>query len=160
MPDDISITSVFDYAKSPPRKDRDIPSPPTVYATYVEHVPNSHPKSSAGSADLVVYANGALTLSADKKTLTGELKLWRNFYQPSSPLDGQPAAEDVFVDMHDNLTVAISVTDGGQATYLKNLKGHPIGGFGPTALDAKFDNAIFIENSAYGMRSLSFTLGI
>src|SRR5436305_7580871 len=79
MPDDTTLQSVFDYAKQGPLSGGEFPTLAAIFATFVEHFPNSHPPgSSKGSADLVTYVNGRLTLSQNKKTLSGEFRLWRN----------------------------------------------------------------------------------
>ena len=77
MTDDVSINDLFGWAKK-----GKLPSggefPPTavVYFTTVRHNANLHPSTNPETVDLVNWANGPMTLSPDKKTLTGEGKLW------------------------------------------------------------------------------------
>jgi hypothetical protein len=153
MPNDATLKSVFDLAKQGP-SGGEFPSLPVVFATFVEHFSNSHPASNKDSADLVTYSNGQLRLSADKKTLSGEFKLWRNIFK--SDQTGPP---DAFADPRTELTILLSVSQSGQASYQKKLKGKPIGGVPPLPLAASYENGLFVEKSQSGVRSLSFTLG-
>jgi hypothetical protein len=159
MPNDTTIKSLFDYAKQPPVGDPSINLGPTVFATYVSHAPNSHPPGSGTSADLVQYANGALALSSDGKKLTGDLKVWRNIETMNFTFDGPLTPPDQFDDPKSKVTIAISISDSGQATQQRKLNGTPIGGQPPNVLNATFANAMFVEKSPSGMQSLSFTLG-
>jgi hypothetical protein len=158
MPNDTTLKSVFDYAKGPPIIDGEFPTWPVVYATFVEHFSNSHPRLDVlpGGADLVTYANGPLTLSANEKVLSGECKLWRNKdYQGDDGGLGQPPTPpDVFRDAP--WTVTITVMDSGQATWQrKTSKGH----FEPLfPMNAVYDHGLFVERETGTVRSLSFTL--
>ena len=161
VPEDKTLKSVFDYAKQGPLSGGEFPTLPAVYATFVEHFPNSHPPQSDQTADLVTYANGMLTLSADKKTLSGEFKLWRNKLAPGSPefFGSPPTPPDAFDDADSDISVLISVSEAGKATQQRKLKGKAIGGMPPIALSAAYQEGMFVERSGSGMRSLSFTLG-
>jgi hypothetical protein len=159
MPNDTTLKSVFDYAKIPLIVVGEFPFEPVVRATYVEHAANQHPPNGDTTADRVWYANGPLTLSANKKELSGEMKVWSNYYKPggSPPFSNQPSApEDEFAEDDSKRTVRITVTEDGQAwrQYKVNGSGFPFG----TAIDATFENAMFVEKSPGFMRSLSFTL--
>jgi hypothetical protein len=161
MPNDTTLKSVFDHAKSPPTGGGEFQSKGVVYATYVEHAANQHPKDGDTTADRVWYANGLLTLSANKKELSGEMKVWSNYHHPGGPL---PFAEpprvepaDAFAEDGSKRTVRIRVAETGQA-----WREHKVNGSGsaiPIALNATFDNAMFVEKGPGSMRSLSFTLG-
>jgi hypothetical protein len=102
-----------------------------------------------------------LDLSSDKQHLTGEMKLWRNVDDHGSPpFFGLPARpEDVFAGPAqgtDTIVLSVSSTTG-KATYQKKHNNVPITPV--LTLNATFANAIFVETSTSGMRSLSFTLG-
>jgi hypothetical protein len=105
-----------------------------------------------------------MTLSANKKTLSGEFKYWRNVHVDGFPgfFGSPPIPEDAFVDDDplDEHTVALSVSDTGQATYQSKLKGKPVGSMPPWPLNAIYENGLFVEKSTTGVKSLSFTLGI
>jgi len=160
MPNDTTLKSVFDHAKlGILNPGKDFPSSAVVYATFVEHLPDSHPSGSPDSADKVNYSNGALKLSADKKTLSGEFQRWSNVFVPTNPFADVPTPPDVFPNPGTRPTVAITVSDSGQVTYQPKLDGKPIGGMPPFQLNAVYNNGLFVENQATGVRSLSFTLG-
>jgi hypothetical protein len=166
MPNDTTLKSVFDYAKGGPLSGGEFPTFPAVFATYVEHWPNSHPRDASNTqfrtdADLVGYANGPLTLSPDKKTLSGEFKLWRNKFTDGfdNPFGGASTQDDAFADVDGKATVRISVSDSGQATLQKGINGVPVAGAPPELLKATFTNAIFANVEVDAVRSLSFTLG-
>jgi hypothetical protein len=164
MPNDTTLKSVFDYAKGGPLSGGEHPQLPAVFATYVEHWPDFHltdGKTALTDADLVGYANGPLTLSADKKTLSGEFKLWRNRFNDGfqNPIGGVSIPDDAFADVKGKATIRISVSDSGQATLQKGINHVPIGGMPPELLKATFTNAIFVNVEVDGVRSLSFTLG-
>jgi len=162
MANDATLKSVFDYARQGPLSGgEEFPTLPAVFVTFVEHFPNSHPPGSTGSADLVTYANGEVALSPDKKTLSGEFKLWRNVFDPGSPgfFGSPPMPPDAFDDIGNNMTVSISVSESGQATHQRKLKGKPVGGMPPWPLGSTYENGLFVEKSTSGVRSLSFTLG-
>ncbi len=166
MANDTSLKSVFDYAKQGPLNDSEFPTLPTVFATFVEHFPNSHPSGSAKNAsDLVTYANGEMKLSANKKILSCDIKLWRNIFDPGSPdLGSGSTPPDAFDHVNDGLTVTISVSDTGQVTHQRKKNGIPISIFPntpsiPFPLNAVYENSLFVEKSEIGVRSLSFTLG-
>jgi len=128
MTDDTTIKSLFDHAKQGPIGSGEFPHQPTVYATLVEHFSNSpHPPGSEESADMVLYANGPLTLSQDKKTLSGEFRLWRNIHTPEMPdfSGGPPTPEDAFADQNEKLSVVISST---RERYQANPSCPPKGG--------------------------------
>jgi hypothetical protein len=156
---DTTIKSLFDHAKQP-AQDPSIQLPPTVYATYVEHAPNSHPSTSPDGADLVMYANGPLTLSAGKTHLRGEMILWRNNDDQGSPaiFDLPELPPDVFAGPQGKVTIAFDVSSAGTVTYEKKLNGTSIGGLPPWSLNATFVDAMFVEKTASGVKSLSFTL--
>ena len=158
MPNDTTLQSVFDYAEQ-----GKVPGGGNlkyaVYATYVAHFPNSHPPQGDETADLVTYASGPLTLSDDKQSLSGEFTVWRNIHTPAVGGDVAPAPEDYFPWETKQATIAISVSSAGQATTQQKLKGKPIGGVGPMALNATYQSGMFTETSAGGVRSLSFTFG-
>jgi hypothetical protein len=161
MAKDTSLQDVFNYAKQGPLSGGDFPMRPAVYVTFVEHLGNVQ-TTGESTTDLVRYGNGLMTLSTDKRTLSGEFKLWRNIYvQGSGSFEGGPATpEDVFADSSTKLTIAITVSDSGQVTHLMKVNGKPIGGMGPVLLDAEYAYGLFVENSGGGsVRSLSFTLG-
>lgn len=161
MPEDTTIKSIFDYARGGP-EGQEFPTYPAVYATFVQHSPNSHPPGGGQTADLVFYANGRLELSSDKKKLTGELKLWRNEHRQGTPVffDAPAKEEEAFDDIDGKLTVAIAVSDSGQVTHQRKLKGKSIGGTPPFKLNANYTNAMYVEADGSGMTSLSFTLGL
>jgi hypothetical protein len=146
MPNDTTLQSVFDYAQQGPLSGGEFPSLPAVFVTFVEHFPNSHPPGSQDAADLVTYASGRVTLSQNKKTLSGELKLWRNAFDPGSPgfFDSPPTPPDAFDDVGGPLTVAISIADSGKVTHQRKLKGNPIGGVPPFPLNAIYENGLEI----------------
>lgn len=160
---DTSIQSLFDYAKQGAlNPGKDFPIYPAVYVTFVEHFANSHPPGSANaSSDLVTYTNGRLKLSADKKTLSGELKVWRNIHDAGSPaiFDMPARPEDAFQKVEDQVTVAVTVTDTGKFTYQRKLKGNPIGGMPAATLNASYNNGLMVEQGQGSVRNLSFTLG-
>ena len=160
---DTSIQSLFAYAKQGPlNPGKDFPIYPAVYVTFVEQFANSHPPGSANaSSDLVTYTNGALKLSADKKTLTGELKVWRNIHDAGSPaiFDLPARPEDAFQKVDDQVTVLVSVSDAGKVTYQRKLKGNPIGGMPPATLNASYNNGLLVEQGQGSVRNVSFTLG-
>lgn len=162
MPNDTTLKSVFDYAKQGPLSSGDFPEVAAVYATLVEHSPNSQPPGGSTSADLVTYASGPMTLSGNKKILSGEFKRWRNVHYPGSPaIFGSTAVpEDAFADVSGKGTVLISVSDTGQVTYQPKINGKPIGGQPPKPLNATYENGLFVEKSTGGVKSLSFTLGV
>ena len=162
MSNDTTLESVFEYAKQGAASKCAVAEIPTVFATFVEHFPNSHPPgSSEYAADLVTYANGPLKLSPDQKTLSGEFKLWRNAFTPGAPgfFESLGTTPDVFDDVNGHLTVAITVSACGKVTYQRKLKGQPVAGLPPTPMVATYENALFVEKSRHGVRSLSFTLG-
>lgn len=161
MANDTTLKSVFDHAKQGQLSSGEFPKFAAVRATFVEHFPNSHPPQATETADLVTYANGLLTLSANKKKLSGELKLWRNRFVAGMPqfFDAPATDDDAFADEDGPLTVVISVTDAGAATHQRRLNGNPIGGLPPAKIDATFQNAMFVETGPASVRSLSFTLG-
>jgi hypothetical protein len=153
---DSTIADIFAYAKGPKFGPVEFPYTPTVFATYVDHEPHSHPDAN-NKGNLVRYANGALTLSPDKKKLSGQMRLWRNIDNAGSPaiFDSPATPPDAFDDPNAARAITITVSEGGQVTYQMN-DAKP----GPTrVLNAAYVNAIFVETSAGGMRSLSFTLG-
>jgi hypothetical protein len=159
MLNDTTLKSLFDYAKKP-CQDPSLPSTcPSVYATLVEHFADLHPTAD-NTADLVMYAQGRLELSANQKTLSGELKLWRNKHVSGlPPFFGSPATpEDAFADVDGSTTVFISVSDSGQASLQKKLKGKPIGGTLPIPLQATYNSGLFVEQNQGVVRSLSFSL--
>jgi len=161
MPNDTTLQSVFDYAKQGPLSGGEFPTLPAVYATFVEHFPNSHPPGSTkDSEDLVTYAHGLLKLSQNKKKLSGEFRLWRNIFDPGSPafFGSPPTPPDAFDDAAGPLTIAINVSDSGQVTYQRKLNGTPIGGAPFFPMNAVYENRLFVEKFT-GVRSLSFTLG-
>lgn len=162
MPNDTTLESVFEYAKRGAGGACKSGELPTVFATFVEHFPNWHPPgSSEQSADLVTYANGPLTLSPDGKTLSGEFKLWRNAFTPGAPgfFDALGTPPDVFDDVNGHLTVVITVSACGTVTHQRKLKGQPVAGLPPAPMSAGYENALFVEKSQHGVRSVSFTLG-
>ena len=161
MANDVTLKAVFDYAKQPQLSSGELPQFAAVYATFVEHLPNLHPPKDEGEADLVTYANGRLTLSQDKKTLTGELRLWRNSFDPGSPgFVGAPGSPpDAFDDAASELTVMITVSDAGKVTHQRRIKGKPIGAMPPVPMNATYDAGLFVEKTTTSLRSLSFTLG-
>jgi hypothetical protein len=151
-----TIAEVFAHAKGPKFGSVEFPYTPTVFATYIDHEPHSHPNADK-TTNLARYANGALMLSADKTTLSGQMRLWRNIDNPGSPgFLGAPAkAPDAFGDPNAGRAIMITVSDSGQVTYqIDDAQPGPA-----TALNASYENSIYIETSASGMRSLSFTLG-
>ncbi|HKR11387.1 MAG TPA: hypothetical protein VJT15_04980 [Pyrinomonadaceae bacterium] len=159
MPNDTTLQSVFDYAKQGPlNTGGGPPTLPAIYATLVEHHPNSHPPGGSNTADLVAYANGPMTLSADQKKLSGELKRWRNIHDPGLPafFETPPQPEDAFADLPSKQTVVVTVSDTGQVTYELRLNGT----FGyPQPLVVTYENGLFVEKTAGVIRTLSFTLG-
>ncbi len=160
MTDDTTIKSLFDHAKQGPIGSGEFPHQPTVYATLVEHFSNSpHPPGSEESADMVLYANGPLTLSQDKKTLSGEFRLWRNIHTPEMPdfSGGPPTPEDAFADQNEKLSVVISISVRGVATYQRKISGKPI--VPPKGWSATYQDGLFVEKSKGNVKSLSFTLG-
>lgn len=160
MANDTTLKSIFDHAKKGLLSSGEFAEMAAVRATFVEHFPNSHPPQGTETADLVTYANGLLTLSANKKKLSGELQVWRNRFVGSQPnFDGTLTTDDAFADEGGPLTVVISVTDAGAATHQRRLNGNPIGGMAPAKLVATFENAMFVEKANGSLRSLSFTLG-
>lgn len=160
---DTSIKSLFDYAKQGAlNPGKDFPIYPAVYVTFVEQFADSHPPGTAnGSSDLVTYTNGRLKLSADKKMLSGELKVWRNIHDAGSPaiFDMPARPEDAFQKVEDQVTVAITVSDTGVVTYQRKLKGQPIGGMPPATLNASYDHGLMVQKAQGSVRNLSFTLG-
>jgi hypothetical protein len=161
MPDDTSIKSLFDHAKGPKLGGGEFPSYPVVYATWIEQFANSHPPKGKETSDLVTYANGQLKLSADKKTLTGEVKLWRNVYDPAQPsfFDSPSKPANAFADETGPLTVLLTITDAGKVTYQRKLNGKPVMGLPPVTLNGTYDSGLVVEKSGSSLRSLSFTLG-
>jgi hypothetical protein len=160
MPDDTTLKSVFDHAKAPPTGGGEFPDKPTVFATYVEHAADLHPDGGSTTADRVWYANGRLKLSADQKTLTGDMKVWSNHYYPGGPTFDDPPSvipDDQFAEDGANRMVRISVSDTGQVTRRHRVGTGPW--TTPLPLSATFDSAIYVEKTAGRMRSLSFTLG-
>jgi hypothetical protein len=158
MSNDTTLKSLFDHAKQP-AQDPSIGLYPKVYATFVEHYANSHPSGDA-SADLVAYAQGELKLSSNQKTLSGEFQLWRNKFNPGSPpfFDSPATPPDAFADVDSPVTVFISVSDSGQASLQKKLKGKPIGGMPPAPLNATYKDGLFVEQYSGAVKSLSFSL--
>jgi hypothetical protein len=161
MSNDTTLQSVFNYAKQGPLSGGEFPTLPAVFVTFVEHFPNSHPPGSQESADLVTYANGLMTLSQNKKILSGEFKVWRNAFDSGSLgfFGSPPTPPDAFADADSTVTVAITVSDSGQVTHQRKIKGKPIGGMPPVPLNAAYENGLFVEKFKSGVRSLSFTLG-
>jgi hypothetical protein len=162
MANDTTLASVFEYAQQGAVAPGQAAEVPTVFATFVEHFPNSHPPgSSEQSADLVTYGNGPLALSVDQRTLSGEFKLWRNAFTPGAPgfFEMLGTSPDVFDDVNGHLTVAITVSVSGKVTHQRKLKGEPVAGLPPATMAATYENALFVEKSRHGVRSLSFTLG-
>lgn len=161
MPDDTSIKSLFDHAKLQPQGGGEFPAYPVVSATWIEQFANAHPPKGKESSDLVTYANVQLKLSADKKRLVGEAKLWRNVYEPAQPAAfGSPAKPaDAFADAASKGTILLEITDAGKVTHQRKVNGKPIGGMPPIALKATYDSGIMVEKDFSTLRSLSFTLG-
>jgi len=156
MPEDKTLQAVFDHAKQGIIDSQEHNLIANVFAKFLEHFPNSHPPGSTkSSADLVTYANGQMTLSQNKKILSGEFKLWRNIFDPAPFLVG---AADAFDDANSQLTVVISVSDSGQVTHQRKIKGQPIGGMPPALMNAIYENGLFVEKTIGAVRSLSFTL--
>jgi hypothetical protein len=134
---------------------RELRRKPTVYVTYVDHEPSMHPVADK-IANLVRYANGPLTLSTDKKKLSATMRMWRNIDDAGGPtFDGPAQPPDVFDDPKTTRTITIVLSDSGQVTCQMN-DAKP---GAATKLNAAFANAMYLETSNGGMRSLSFTLG-
>jgi hypothetical protein len=105
-----------------------------------------------------------MTLSLRDTTLTGESKLWTDRFFPGTPpffgSKGTPA--DAFADNPDKLTVTVTVTDSGQATFERGINGKPIGGPGATLVKlspASYSNGLFAQAAKGKVVSVSFTLG-
>lgn len=151
-----TITDIFDYAKSPNSGSPEFPLTPTVFATYVDHAPNAHPDpDETNVTNLVRYATDALKLSPDKKTLSVQTRLWRNIAGGVGDVEFPAPPPDMFDDPIAARAITITLADTGQVTYqLHDLKSGAV-----TVLNATYDNSMFVETSATGMRSLSFTFG-
>jgi len=158
MANDTSLQQVFKYP-GVSIGNGDASTLTTVYATFVEHFANSHPPEGE-AADLVTYAGGPMTVAKDKSVLSAELRVWRNITNQgqSVPGGGVVHAPDAFDDPSAKMTVLISVSESGAATYQKRLNGKPIGGMPPVPLKAKYQSGLFVENTPGIVRSLSFTL--
>jgi hypothetical protein len=153
---ELTIGEIFDYAKGPKFGPVEFPYTPTVFATYVDHEPHAHPDAN-NTSNLTRYATGALTLSADKKKLTGRMRMWRNIDDAGTPaFFGSPATPpDAFDDPSAARSITITIADSGPVTYqMQDVQQQS-----PATMNAAYVNSIFIETSASGMRSLSFTLG-
>ena len=154
MANDTTIKSLFDHAKGPVTGE--FPRRPTVFATYIEHSPQEQRER---KADTVLYANGPLKLSSDQRTLSGAVTIWRNRHtQNVGPGTTGPNVIAFDADKGQE-TMAITITDSGQATLSHKLGGKNFLGRPPRTLNATFDNAMFVERGAGASRSLSFTLG-
>jgi hypothetical protein len=159
---DTTLQSVFDYAKKGITGSGEFPTSAIVHVTFVEHyanilAPDSKvpPPGVKAQSDLVTYASGPMTLSHDQKRLSGEFQVWRNRIEHTW---GNPKP-DAFADGNTTSTVAITVSDSGQVTYQRKIKGKPIGGMPPFLLNGVYENGLFVEKSLGTLRSLSFTLG-
>jgi hypothetical protein len=157
---DSSVQEIFTFAKQP-CSGGEFPVCPQVHATFVRHAPNSHPQGDAAdSSDLVWYVNASLTLSQNKKVLSGEAKAWRNTHQAARPaFFGNPAVPaDAFVNENNQVTFFISVTDTGVASIQMKLKSKPVGGLPPRNMVATYIDGAFVERNGSHSDSLSFRL--
>lgn len=150
MPNDTTLKSVFDYAIQGPSSGGAFPTLPALFVTFVKHSANSHPQGGTTSDDLVTYAYREVTLPPDKETLPGELKLWRNVFDPGSPgfFGSPPTPRDGVDDVDSKLTVAISVSDSGLSAHQRKLKGKPISGIPLAAIGSLCENDLFVESRA------------